>query len=264
MKNLFLFFILSILISISHLFLIAQEAKNPKDMTLDNGAIIRTDTKLKRINLVFTAHDFGDGGEVILKTLKKNKVKGSFFFTGDFYRNYKFKNIITKLKKDGHYLGAHSDKHLLYAAWENRDSLLVTKQEFTRDLLAVYSEMKLYGIKKSESPYYLPPYEWYNEKIAGWTKELSLILINFTPGTSSNADYTTPDMGKRYVGSDTIFQRILRYEKKDKNGLNGFILLIHFGTDEKRTDKFYNKLDDLIIELKKRGYEFVSLKETIK
>jgi endoglucanase len=263
MKKIMLLSILCVFFSIFHLFLIAQESKNTQNMTMDNGAIVRTDTKYKRINLVFTAHDFGDGGEVIQRTLKKHKIKGSFFFTGDFYRNYKYKNIIAKLKKDGHYLGAHSDKHLLYCDWEKRDSLLVTKQEFTKDLLAVYAEMKMFGVKKSEAPYFLPPYEWYNEKIAKWTKELKLTLINFTPGTSSNADYTTPDMGKRYISSDTIFQRILRYEKKDKNGLNGFIMLIHFGTDEKRTDKFYNKLDDLITQLKQLGYEFVSLKETI-
>jgi endoglucanase len=263
MKKVTFFLIISIFLLIFHLFIFAQEIKTTDKLTLDNCGITRTDKQQKNINLVFTAHDFGDGGEVILNTLKKNKIKGSFFFTGDFYRNYKFKKIIKKLKDNGHYLGAHSDKHLLYASWEKRDSLLVTKEEFTKDLMANYSEMKNYGIMKKEARYFLPPYEWYNEEICKWVNDLGLTLINFTPGTSSNADYTTPDMGKRYVSSDTIFQRILRYEKKDPNGLNGFILLIHFGTDEKRTDKLYNKLDSLIVELKNRGYKFVTLNETI-
>jgi hypothetical protein len=85
-----------------------------------------------------------------------------------------------------------------------------------------------------------------------------LKLINFTPGTSSNADYTTPEL-KNYLGSDSIVSRILRYESSHDRGLNGFILLSHIGTSPLRTDKFYDKLDGLIAELKKRGYRFQKL-----
>ncbi|HEY5406039.1 MAG TPA: hypothetical protein VIJ92_03090 [Ginsengibacter sp.] len=45
--------------------------------------------------------------------------------------------------------------------------------------------------------------------------------------------------------------------------LNGFILLVHIGTDPRRTDKFYNQLPQLINELKKRGYEFVKINELL-
>jgi peptidoglycan/xylan/chitin deacetylase (PgdA/CDA1 family) len=160
------------------------------------------------------------------------------------------------LRKDGHYLGAHSDKHLLYASWDHRDSLLISKHDFVEDLQNNYKEMARFGIYASDASYFLPPYEWYNETISKWTRELGLTLINFTPGTGSNADYTTPDMGNRYVSSDTIYQRILNYERDSKNGLNGFILLFHIGTHPNRTDKFYFKLEDLIIELYRRGYRF--------
>jgi hypothetical protein len=37
------------------------------------------------------------------------------------------------------------------------------------------------------------------------------------------------------------------------------MLMIHFGTDERRTEKFYDRLPALIKELKKRGYTFVPL-----
>ena len=68
---------------------------------------------------------------------------------------------------------------------------------------------------------------------------------------------------KNYRGSDEIYQSIFNKEK-DVNGLNGSILLIHFGTDPKRTDKFYNRLDDLIITLKESGYQFTSIDEVLK
>ncbi|HOJ18756.1 MAG TPA: glycoside hydrolase family 9 protein [Ignavibacteriaceae bacterium] len=222
----------------------------------DRGGIIRRDTSKREIYLAFTGGDFFDGGVMISNTLRNLNVKANFFFTGDLYRNRLFGTVIRSLVKDGHYLGAHSDKHLLYADWSDRNKTLVTKEEFMSDLEANYSEMERFGIAKGDAEFFMPPYEWYNEEIAEWTAEAGLKLVNFTPGTLSNADYTTPDMGEKYVSSDSIYNRILGYEQKDPNGLNGFILLLHIGTDPARTDKFYYKLHELINELSARGYSF--------
>ena len=195
--------------------------------------------------------------------MKKEKIHGSFFFTGNFYSNPKFKSVIKKLRRNGNYLGSHSDKHLLYCDWEKRDSLLVTQEEFKEDLQNSYQKLTNWNIEKNEAHYFLPPYEWYNDSIAEWTKEMGLQLINFSPGTRSNADYTYPEMGKKYVSSEAVMRSILEYEKNSKNGLNGFILLTHFGTDPRRTDKFYDRLPELINELKKRGYEFARIDELL-
>ncbi len=226
-----------------------------KDITVVLGGITRMDSTQKKIYLVFTGHEFADGSETIWQTLRKQKIKASFFFTGGFYRNSNFTSIIKNLKNDGHYLGGHSDKHLLYAPWEKRDSLLVTKDSFLTDVRANYASMQKFGISYSSAIYFLPPYEWYNQSISDWCGEINLTLVNFTPGTSSNADYTTPDMSN-YLGSDSIYQRILRYEGTHTSGLNGFILLTHIGTSPLRSDKFYRKLNSLITELKNRGYTF--------
>lgn len=231
----------------------------PANPVMFKGAIIRGDSSQKRIALVFTADSFNDGGRVILKTLKAEKIPGSFFFTGNFYRNADNRNEIEALKKGGSYLGSHSDRHLLYCDWKNRDSMLVTHQAFKSDLKAAYRVMKEQGIEKSESPYFLPPYEWYNDTVASWTNMAGLQLVNFTPGTRSNADYTYPQMGKSYKSSAAILQSILDYESTSVAGLNGFILLTHYGTDPRRTDKLYNHLAELIRILKKRGYQFVRI-----
>lgn len=214
--------------------------------------------------MVFTGDEFGDGAQYIADVLKKENVHGSFFLTGNFYRNKKFKKAIKDLKKNGNYLGSHSDKHLLYCDWVKRDSLLVTHQQFKEDLQNAYKELNHLGIDKNDAHYFLPPYEWYNDSIAIWTKEMGLQLVDFTPGTRSNADYTYPEMGKKYLSSDTIFHSILNYEKKSSNGLNGFILLVHIGTDPRRTDKFYKYLPALVNELKDRGYQFERIDELLK
>ncbi|HYC29466.1 MAG TPA: polysaccharide deacetylase family protein [Chitinophagaceae bacterium] len=176
-------------------------------------------------------------------------MKASFFLTGSFANN--FKPIVQKLKKDGHYVGAHSNEHLLYCDWTKRDSLLVTKEQFTADLLKNYNKL---GINKRSSPYFLPPYEWYNDSIAAWTKELGLQLINYTPGTLSHADYTTPSM-KNYRSSEVILSSVYNY----KAGLNGFILLMHIGAGPERKDKLFDKLDELLTWLEQQEYKVVPL-----
>jgi peptidoglycan/xylan/chitin deacetylase (PgdA/CDA1 family) len=230
---------------------------------ISHGGIIRGDTTKKNIALVFTGDEFGDGGAYISKVLKKENVHGSFFLTGNFYRNKKFKKVIKDLKQNGNYLGTHSDKHLLYCDWVKRDSLLVTNKQFKEDLQNAYKELMQWGVEKDQAHYFLPPYEWYNDSISKWTNETGLQLINFTPGTRSNADYTYPEMGNKYLSSDTIFHSILNYEMHSTSGLNGFILLVHIGTDPRRTDKFYYRLPELINELEDRGYAFVRIDELL-
>ncbi len=123
--------------------------------------------------------------------------------------------------------------------------------------------MERFGIEKKHAPYFLPPYEWYNNSISKWTKDFGLQLINYSKGTRSHADYTTPSM-KNYLSSDQIYQSIINYEAKSSTGMNGFILLVHFGTDPEREDKFYYQLEQLIVYLKKKGYQFRSLQELLK
>jgi peptidoglycan/xylan/chitin deacetylase (PgdA/CDA1 family) len=231
--------------------------------TSSHGAVIRGDRKNKQIALVFTGDEFGDGGESLANSLQKEKIKASFFLTGNFYRNPEFKSFLQKLQRQGHYLGTHSDKHLLYCDWTNRDSLLVTHQEFNDDLQHAFDEMKHWNIRKENAAYFLPPYEWYNDSIARWSREAGLKLVCFTPGTRSNADYTYPEMGSKYLSTDSILQSVRNYEKKSSAGLNGFILLFHIGTDARRTDKSYARLPALIEELKTKGYQFVKINELL-
>lgn len=222
---------------------------------MEQGAMIRGSATEKKIALVFTGDEFAEGGVEIHKTLQKQQVKASFFLTGRFYRNPAHSKLIRTLKNSGYYMGPHSDGHLLYCDWNKRDSLLISKAQFVKDLEQNIKAMAVFGIPRPAI--FLPPYEWYNEEISKWTKEEGMRLICFTPGTRSNADYSWPEMGSRYRSSGEIYDSIMNYEQS--RGLNGFILLLHIGTDPRRKDKFYDKLDRMIGELKARGYEFVRI-----
>lgn len=229
-----------------------------KNIYIDNG-IVRTDPSKKQITLIFTAADKADGADAIIGTLKKQGIKGGFFFTGDFFKLYS--EVVQRLKTEGHYIGAHSYSHPLYCSWEDRNKTLITREEFTEDLLKNYQQLEEAGIGYTDAPLFVPPYEYYNSEIAAWTKALGLQLMNFTAGTLTNADYTTPDM-KNYRSSKEIYEKVMSIEAKE--GLNGHIMLIHLGTHDNRNDKFYNSyLEKMIKVLKKKGYSFVPLQKAV-
>jgi peptidoglycan/xylan/chitin deacetylase (PgdA/CDA1 family) len=255
--------------------LAAKEAQTPsrsfsKNFSYSHGGIIRGDSTKKNIALVFTGHEFNEGGNFIANTLQQQKIKASFFFTGKFYYNDDNDKLVKLLAKNGNFLGSHSFDHLLYCDWNKRDSLLVNKEKFAFDLLNLNERLGHISDNAGDPPslrktlyYFLPPYEWYNDTIAAWTREFNKQLINYTPGTLSHADYTT-SKDKNYRSSETIYNSIINYEISKPSGLNGFILLMHIGAGPDRTDKFYTRLPHLIKYLKQKGYQFQTVDQLLK
>lgn len=230
-----------------------------KNTVMTRGAITRMDTTRQEVWLCFTAHDQADGFSTVLSTLGKHNVKASFFLTGDFVRNNPV--IVNEIKKGRHYVGPHSDKHLLYCSWENRDSLLVSEKEFNDDLEKNYESLEKTGVKRENAKVFLPPYEWHNDSVARWCKYLGLRLINISSGTITNQDWTYPRTDGAYYSSDTLMKNLVAYESG--KGMNGYILLIHPGTDPRRTDKFYNRLGEVLTYLEKKNYTFRSFSEIL-
>jgi len=244
------FFFLFLLLT-NNIFLFAQKEKS---FAFVHDAVVRGDLTKKELALVFTADETGEGLPTILKTLKEEKVKASFFFTGRFYRNASFQPSVQQAKKERHYLGPHSDGHLLYCDWNKRDSLLVTKDSFANDLEKNLRTMKSLHLPRPR--FFIPPFEWWNDSIAAWSKEKKLLLFNFTPGIRTATDYTWPELNTAYKSSEWIMNWLKEFAATNPTALNGAIILLHAGTDERRKDKFYNRLREMIRFLKMKGYAF--------
>ncbi len=163
---------------------------------------------------------------------------------------------------DGHMVSGHSDKHLLVSDWGSRDELLVTRDSFVADLKANLKALESVGIDMADMAYYIPSYEWYNSETVDWAKAVGLNSVNYTPGIRTAADYTYPEMGRRYLSSTEIIDNLWSYEARF--GLNGFLILIHMGTDDRRKDKLYHHLDDIISILKGKGYKLVDVPDLLK
>jgi endoglucanase len=237
-----------------------------------DGAIIRGPKTAKHIAIVFTGHEFAEGGETILGELRKHQAKASFFLTGTFLANTNFSSLVARIRREGHLIGPHSDQHLLYCTWETPPRTLLQRWEFERDIVAnlakidpgLVSQPCLRSSRAASIPriYLLPPYEHSNREIADWTRGLGLVLINITPGTRSTADYTG-ESDKNFVSSQAILDSIVVRERAGPAGLNGFILLLHIGSGPGRADKFHTKFGELLDHLASKGYRFIALDELV-
>jgi peptidoglycan/xylan/chitin deacetylase (PgdA/CDA1 family) len=229
---------------------------------LSGGAIVRGAVEEKRIALAFTGHAFAEGGEAILNELAKHKAKASFFFTGDFLTNGRFAPLIRRIIAGGHYVGPHSDGHLRYCDWNHPEKTLVTRGKFRADLSANLEKLAGFAVSRAEARYFLPPFEQFNGDIVRWSAEMGLTLINFTPGTRANADYTG-EADRNFASSQAIFESIVKREREDPHGLNGFMLLLHLGSGPERADKFPDRFGALLDFLAGRGYELVRVDELL-
>lgn len=242
---------------------IEPDLRDPKAaFTFDRGAITRGARDAKVMAIVYTGGYYADGGTIILNELKTRGHKASFFFTGDFLRRAEFKPIIERIRDEGHYLGAHSDKHLQYASWDSPPRLLVTRAQFDEDLTRNLVEIERFGIPRERARFFLPPYEHYTPEIAEWTAARGMVLHNFTPGTRSHLDYLE-DGAASYLSAPKIIETILTRETA-LDGLRGFLLLMHIGASPGRTmDRLHDHLGALLDELARRGYRFVRVDELL-
>jgi endoglucanase len=229
---------------------------------LREGGVIRGPRNEKKIALMFTGHTFAEGGPAILNQLGHHHARASFFLTGDFLANPEFKPLVSRIIKEGHYLGPHSDKHLLYCPWNGPKKTLVSREVFTSDLESNLRKIEGFGVQRSQVKYWLPAYEWYNQEVVDWSKSLGLTLVNFTPGTRSNADYTEEN-AKNFVSSKAILESVIKKEQQDPAGLNGFFLLLHIGAGPARTDKMSARFGELLDYLSGKRYQFVRVDELL-
>lgn len=247
--------------------------KVPQNTVVDDcGVITRMDTTQNKVYLVFTAHfssaDDGafenfDGIVPVLDVLKKHGVKGSFFPTGECFRVQRYQEPLRRIISEGHYLSAHSNKHLLLCPEDDKSVNLVTADSLAADIAGMEAELNKLGLKKKDYCWLIPPYENYNQFSAGVLRDLGYKLINPTPGGILTGDDWAAIGADNFVSGEEIMDSIWDFE--EDHTMNGVILLIHAMHYPGRTDadRTYTRLDEIITGLKARGYTFGSFKEYI-
>lgn len=217
------------------------------------GCITRMDPGRKTVYFVFAADSLFNGGETVLKALRKHRAKASFFVTGNCLRMEIWKDLIADIIEQGHYLGPHGDRHLLYAPWTgDREQSLVTPDSLARDINDNLRELSRIGVDLNTVNWFLPSYEHYNCEVARVSAKQGLQLIGMTPGIGTPADYIPPGQ-KGYKSSLELMRQLLEYE--EQHTLNGAVVLIHPGVVAGRTDCLFDRLDRILKILKAKGYK---------
>lgn len=227
-----------------------------------HGGLTRGPRNVKRLALVFTGDTFAESADSILDTLAARRAPAAFYLTGNFLRTAGFAPLVRRMVADGHRVGPHSDRHLLYADWQQRDRTLVTEAAFRRDLEDNLRELERFGVRREAVRYWVPAYEWYNREVAGWSAAMGVRVFTLTPGTRAAADYTG-EADANFVASEAIVASILDREQSDADGLNGWVLLMHAGAGPGRRDKLADRLGALLDEIARRGYTFARVDDML-
>ncbi len=106
-----------------------------------NGGFYLGDTKKKDIYLTFdNGYENGYTGK-ILDVLKEKKVPATFFVTGHYIKTQK--DLLLRMKNEGHIIGNHS--------WSHPDFTAVNDEKLREELTSVTEEIKkVTGQKRSE------------------------------------------------------------------------------------------------------------------
>lgn len=204
------------------------------------------------VYLIFTADSMFEGGNFALDVLHAKKAVASFFFTGNFLRDsLQNKSVIDRAIADGHYVGAHGDRHILLADWDENRTTLARADSALRDMQDCMVELSKYGIDTLLTRYVVPSFEWYNREHTEIFSRNGYITVTLSPGLLTYLDFTVPEM-TAYCTSDSIWENFTENLKNDN--LSGKIILIHLGTQSDRVDKFYLRLPAMIDSLQARGY----------
>ncbi len=189
-------------------------------------------TTSKVIALTFDDGPDPDITPRILEILYKNNIKATFFVVGE--KALLHSSILKDIYAQGHTIGNHSFSHI---ALDDKDKSTIKKEILLTNLI-----IKI--LTNSEPNIFRAPYYRCSKTLNNVLKEMKIKHIG----------YTYADFNKKTKSSDFIKFII-------NNLTPGMIILIHehknisFGYD-KRPTVFI--LEELIQEIKQRGYEFVS------
>lgn len=192
--------------------------------------IYSVDTSEKKV--AFTMNCAWDANDIdsILETLKKHDIHITFFMVGDFVTKYP--EAVKKISEVGHEIGNHSDTH------PHVNNLNLEKNI---EQIQKCSE-KIEKITGKKTNLYRGPYGEYNDTVIRAAKSQNSETIQWNLDTLDYSGLTGEQMWKRL----------------ENKLAPGSIILSHNGT--KHTA---DSLDMLITNIKKKGYNIVTVSELI-
>lgn len=217
------------------------------------------------IVLTFDAGSSAAGAGEILDLLEEHGIRTTIFVTGQFMESHP--EIVLRLVADGHEVANHTWTHLHLTDWRSsgRHSTLpgVSKQRLLDELgrtAAAFRELTGYEM----APYWRAPYGEHNREILQWARDAGWQHVGWTRGSRRSLDaldWVSNRRSRNYLSPEALVQRILDFETRDGDSLEGAIILMHLGSDRPPQERMVRTLPSLISELSSRGFRFVNISE---
>ncbi len=197
-----------------------------------SGALSRVETNQKHLALTFDSNWGDQQIKLILETLKAEKVKATFFFSGEWAERHS--DIVKEVLKDGHEIETQGMRH--------EDYTQLSVEETRRDMLL--SREAIYKACGVRPELIRPPYGKINKEVLQTMSALHLqpVLWSVNPQDETNPGY------------EAIVRQVL------KDAGKGDIIRLHASDSAKQT---YRALPLIIREMKNRGYTFVTIKDLV-
>jgi delta-lactam-biosynthetic de-N-acetylase len=199
---------------------------------LEKSEIVRCDTSKKQIIFTFDGGSEAVSGSKILDVMNKYHIKTSFFLTGKFVQNNP--DLVLRMYKEGHEIYNHTLDHPHLTE--------VSDQEIKRQLEGMDELLqKITG--ESSRPFFRPPYGDRDERVINVAHSIGFRSVYWTHDAldwQESSGITATEVRERILGTLAP----------------GNIYLIHVGDTISG-----NILEDLILEINKRGYKIVSLEQ---
>lgn len=202
------------------------------DLSKYDAYYVNPKCKKKKIFLTFDCGYENGFTPKILDVLKKQKIVAAFFVTKPFIREGR--ELVRRMKKEGHIVGNHTVHHRSMPTLSDRDN----KQEII-DCAEYCKEATGYEMDH----FIRPPMGEYNEKTLKLTKSMGYKTIFWSMA------YVDFDVNKQ-PGKQYVVEHFKKYTH------NGAIPLMHNVSQSNA-----EALDEVITNLKKEGYQFESLKK---
>ena len=202
------------------------------DLSKYDAYYVNPKCKKKKIFLTFDCGYENRFTPKILDVLKKQKIVAAFFVTKPFIREGR--ELVRRMKKEGHIVGNHTVHHKSMPTLSDRDN----KQEII-DCAEYCKEATGYEMDH----FIRPPMGEYNEKTLKLTKSMGYKTIFWSMA------YVDFDVNKQ-PGKQYVVEHFKKYTH------NGAIPLMHNVSQSNA-----EALDEVITNLKKEGYQFESLKK---
>ncbi len=192
--------------------------------------IYSTDCKEKKIAVTFDVAWENSNTDELIRILKDNDAKATFFITGDWCD--RCPDDVKKFSEAGHEIGNHSDQHP-HVLGANVNDLIADTRECSR---------KIQMLTGKEPTLYRAPYGEFDDSLITTIEGMGMNVIQWDV---DSVDWKKPSAGD-------IKKKVLKGVKP------GSILLFH--NDLENTTE---ALPEILSNLKSQGYKFVTVSDLI-